>query len=427
MRRLLSLVIVSAALLGAGGGADARVDVTDTLLLSQPATSGQHVAFIYAGDLWSARLDGSDVRRLTTDDGQESSPAFSPDGARIAFSAQYRGEHRRVRGARAGGRAGAAHVAPRRRPRAGVHGRRQERAVHVGARGLHDPVHAALHRSRGRRGRGSAADSQRGARDLLAGRPAHRLQPAWPGVPAVEALPRRPYVAHLAVRDTQSRRRARPAAARPRERRGSDVGGRHGVLSIGSERRVQPVQLRHEVEGDPAADPARRLSRPQRVGRRRADCLRAGGPAARARSRRRDDAGADDRRSRGPAGNAAAIRQRHALHPQRRALAVRRAGGVRVPRRDRHRAGRERGHAQSDGHPRGARAQPRVVAGRQADRRTSPTPPASTRCTSPARTAKASRASSRSRGPASTGRRSGLPTARRSRTSTTRRASTGST
>ena len=91
MRRLLSLVIVSAALLGAGGGADARVDVTDTLLLSQPATSGQHVAFIYAGDLWSARLDGSDVRRLTTDDGQESSPAFSPDGARIAFSAQYEG------------------------------------------------------------------------------------------------------------------------------------------------------------------------------------------------------------------------------------------------------------------------------------------------------------------------------------------------
>ena len=212
-----------------------------------------------------------------------------------------RGEHRRVRGARAGGRAGAAHLAPRRRPRAGVHGRRQERAVHVGSRGLHDPVHAALHRSRGRRGRGGAADSQRGARDLLAGRPAHRLQPARPGVPAVEALPRRPHVAHLAVRDTQSRRRARPAAARPRERRGSDVGGRHGVLPIRSERRVQPVQLRHEVEGDPAADQARRLSRPQRVGRRRADCLRAGGPAARARPRRRDDAGADDRRSRGPA------------------------------------------------------------------------------------------------------------------------------
>ena len=31
------------------------------------------------------------VRRLTTDDGVESNPAFSPDGKTIAFSAQYDG------------------------------------------------------------------------------------------------------------------------------------------------------------------------------------------------------------------------------------------------------------------------------------------------------------------------------------------------
>ena len=77
---------------------------------------------------------------------------------------------------------------------------------------------------------------------------------------------------------------------------------------------------------------------------------------------------ADDRRPGGPARDAAAIRQGRALHPERRALAVRRARGVRVPRRDRHRAGRERGHAQSDGHHGRARAEPGVVAGRQADR-----------------------------------------------------------
>ena len=67
------------------------VNVTDTRLLEQPALSATHVAFIYAGDLWAARHDGSDVRRLTTDIGVESNPAFSPDGKQIAFSAQYEG------------------------------------------------------------------------------------------------------------------------------------------------------------------------------------------------------------------------------------------------------------------------------------------------------------------------------------------------
>jgi len=67
------------------------VNVTDTRLLQQPAISETHVAFVYAGDLWTARLDGSDVRRLTTDEGVESNPAFSPDGRWLAFSAQYEG------------------------------------------------------------------------------------------------------------------------------------------------------------------------------------------------------------------------------------------------------------------------------------------------------------------------------------------------
>ena len=66
-------------------------NTTDTRLLSQPAVSATHVAFIYAGDLWSARLDGSDVRRLTTADGDESNPVFSPDGSLIAFTGNYDG------------------------------------------------------------------------------------------------------------------------------------------------------------------------------------------------------------------------------------------------------------------------------------------------------------------------------------------------
>jgi tricorn protease len=69
----------------------AEPDVHDTRLLSQPAVSGNHVAFIYADDLWVADLDGNNVRRLTSDIGVESHPVFSPDGKTIAFSAQYDG------------------------------------------------------------------------------------------------------------------------------------------------------------------------------------------------------------------------------------------------------------------------------------------------------------------------------------------------
>jgi tricorn protease len=88
---LRALALSVAALAAAVVTIAARAEPTETLLLSQPATDGTQVAFVYAGDLWAARLDGSNVRRLTTDDGVESNPGFSPDGALIAFSAQYEG------------------------------------------------------------------------------------------------------------------------------------------------------------------------------------------------------------------------------------------------------------------------------------------------------------------------------------------------
>jgi len=67
------------------------IDIKDTRLMSQPTISDTHVAFIYAEDLWVANIDGSNPRRLTVDEGIESSPSFSPDGKLIAFSAQYDG------------------------------------------------------------------------------------------------------------------------------------------------------------------------------------------------------------------------------------------------------------------------------------------------------------------------------------------------
>jgi len=66
-------------------------DIHDTRLLTEPAVSARQIAFIYAGDLWTCDLDGRNVKRLTSDVGLESSPAFSPDGKWIAFSAQYEG------------------------------------------------------------------------------------------------------------------------------------------------------------------------------------------------------------------------------------------------------------------------------------------------------------------------------------------------
>lgn len=66
-------------------------DGRDTRLLEQPAVSATHVAFIYAGDLWVAGLDGGGARRLTTHAGLEMRPRFSPDGKWLAFTGEYDG------------------------------------------------------------------------------------------------------------------------------------------------------------------------------------------------------------------------------------------------------------------------------------------------------------------------------------------------
>jgi len=56
-------------------GATVRTAAADTRLLAQPAVSATHVAFVYAGDLWSATLAGGDIRRLTTSQGDITNPS----------------------------------------------------------------------------------------------------------------------------------------------------------------------------------------------------------------------------------------------------------------------------------------------------------------------------------------------------------------
>ncbi len=86
--RLLAL----ATLLGAAAFTPPAVaDAQGTRFLRQPDVSGSHIVFVHANDLWIVGRDGGDATRLTSSDGAETDPAFSPDGRWVAFSGQYGG------------------------------------------------------------------------------------------------------------------------------------------------------------------------------------------------------------------------------------------------------------------------------------------------------------------------------------------------
>ena len=56
-----------------------------------PALAGDNLIFAAEGDLWVVGVNGGLARRLTTHPGEETHPAVSPDGKRLAFSARYEG------------------------------------------------------------------------------------------------------------------------------------------------------------------------------------------------------------------------------------------------------------------------------------------------------------------------------------------------
>ncbi|WP_421763967.1 S41 family peptidase [Ekhidna sp.] len=78
----LSLIGIVVSLAVAGQG---------TQLLRQPTISSTDIVFVYANDLWKVSRAGGDAIRMTTNEGYESMPHFSPDENWIAFSAQYDG------------------------------------------------------------------------------------------------------------------------------------------------------------------------------------------------------------------------------------------------------------------------------------------------------------------------------------------------
>lgn len=81
-----TVALAAAAALFSVGIASAQ---EQTLLLRDPALSARHIAFVYAGDLWVAERNGADPRRLTSSPVDETNPVFSPDGSRIAYTANF--------------------------------------------------------------------------------------------------------------------------------------------------------------------------------------------------------------------------------------------------------------------------------------------------------------------------------------------------
>lgn len=60
-------------------------------LFRTPDVSATHIVFVYGGDLWIVDKAGGTASKLSSPSGAEGFPRFSPDGSKIAFSANYDG------------------------------------------------------------------------------------------------------------------------------------------------------------------------------------------------------------------------------------------------------------------------------------------------------------------------------------------------
>lgn len=74
----------------AGGSAFGQPGI-DARMLRMPDVSAREIVFVYAGDIWIVPKSGGTAHRLSSPEGEETFPRFSPDGTHIAFTANYDG------------------------------------------------------------------------------------------------------------------------------------------------------------------------------------------------------------------------------------------------------------------------------------------------------------------------------------------------
>ena len=84
MRTFLLLILCTVGWMSMQAQVSAR-------LFQYPDVSQTHITFVYGDDIWIAPKTGGLASRLSSPDGGESFPRFSPDGKQIAFSGNYDG------------------------------------------------------------------------------------------------------------------------------------------------------------------------------------------------------------------------------------------------------------------------------------------------------------------------------------------------
>lgn len=93
MKKILSAAVAALLVIFAINPGSAAATAITPLWLRDVRISpdGATVAFCYKGDIWSVPATGGEATRLTSQEGYDSNPVWSPDGTKIAFASRRKG------------------------------------------------------------------------------------------------------------------------------------------------------------------------------------------------------------------------------------------------------------------------------------------------------------------------------------------------